>query len=202
MAEKRTETDKRGISHPTFVDRDGRKWTIALDFEVYRRVLTGCEVDLCDIVYPEQKCLRKLSDAITLVDVVWEIVQEQAIREGVREEQFAKAIDMSILQDVQRKLIDEMLFFSRSHPRAPIVMEAVAAAEKAEAMAKEEVERAMPEIRKQMRGFALGGSDGGSPGSSASTLADGPSVSLPGRRSSGSGKAGTTRRRSSPKQRK
>ena len=163
MAEKRTETDRRGISHPTFIDRDGRKWTIALDFEVYRRVLTGCEVDLCDIVYPEQKCLRKLSDAITLVDVVWEVVKEQAIREGVREEQFAKAIDMSILQDVQRKLIDEMLFFSRSHPRAPIVKEAVAAAEKAEAMAKEEVERAMPEIRKQMRGFALGGSAGGSP---------------------------------------
>jgi hypothetical protein len=202
MAEKRTETDRRGISHPTFIDRDGRKWTIALDFEVYRRVLTGCEVDLCDIVYPEQKCLRKLSDAITLVDVVWEVVKEQAIREGVREEQFAKAIDMSILQDVQRKLIDEMLFFSRSHPRAPIVKEAVAAAEKAEAMAKEEVERAMPEIRKQMRGFALGGSAGGSPGSSASTLANGPSVSLPGRRSSGSGKAGTTRRRSSPKPRR
>ena len=202
MAEKRTETDKRGISHPTFVDRDGRKWTIALDFEVYRRVLTECDVDLCDIVYPEQKCLRKLSDAITLVDVVWEIVKEQAIREGVREEQFAKALDMEILQGVQRKLVDEMLFFSRSHPRAPIVKEAVDAAEKVEVMARAEVEKAIPEIRKQMRGFVLGGSGGGSPGSSASTLADGPFASSRGRRSSGSAKSGTTRRRSLPKQRK
>jgi hypothetical protein len=202
MAEKRTETDRRGISHPTFLDLEQRRWTIALDFEVYRRVISNCDVDLCDIVYQEQKCLRQLSNTITLVDVIWEIVLEQAIQQGIREEQFAKAIDMTILADVQRKLIDEMLFFSRSHPRAAIVREAVDAAEEVEAKSRTEVAKAIPKIRKQMRAYALGGSDGGLRESSASIQASGPSANSPGRPSSDSGKSGTTRRHSSRKPRK
>lgn len=201
----RTETDRRGISHPTFTDTAGRRWTIALDFEVYRRVLSNYDVDLCDIVYAEQKCLKALDNPITLVDVLYEIVKVEAIGRKVDEVAFAKALDMAVIVDAQRKLVDEMIFFSRSHPRAQIVREAVAAYDRAEREARQQVAQEMPRIRKVMAGLdlsALGDSGGSSPESSASTPESGPFDNSPGPQGSGSGKAGITPRASSRKRRK
>lgn len=187
-------TDRRGIVHPRFTDREGRAWTIDLNFEVYRRVLGNCDVDLCDIVYEDQKCLVQLRDAVTLVDVLFEIVREQAAAMHVDEHAFAKAIDMEVLADALRKLIDEMLFFSRSHPRAAIVREAVSAADEAEKRMAKEVEKAIPTLRKKMQQAlsAPGGLDGLLRESSASTPESGPSDNSPGRPTDGSGKPGTT----------
>lgn len=201
----RGETDRRGISHPTFTDTSGRRWTLALDFEVYRRVLSNYDVDLCDIVYPEQKCLKALDNPITLVDVLYEIVKVEAIGRGVDEVGFAKALDMAVIVDAQRKLVDEMIFFSRSHPRAEIVREAVAAYDRAEAKARQEVEREIPRIRKVMADLnlsALGGLDGSLPESSAFIQGNGHSGSLHGQQESVSVKAGITRPASSRKPRK
>lgn len=187
-------TDRRGIVHPRFTDREGRTWTIDLNFEVYRRVLGNCDVDLCDIVYEDQKCLVQLRDAVTLVDVLFEIVREQAAAKGVDEHAFAKAIDMEVLADALRKLIDEMLFFSRSHPRAAIVREAVSAADEAEKRMAKEVEKAIPTLRKKMQQalYAPGGLDGLLRESSASTPESGPSDNSPGLPTDGNGKPGTT----------
>lgn len=205
MTTRQASTDRRGVAPPTFTDTIGRKWTLALDFDVYRRVLTNHEVDLCDIVYEEQKSLKQLDQPIVLVDVLYEICKLQAMQLGVNEMAFAQALDMPAVADAQRKLVDEMIFFSRSHPRAAIVREAVTAADEAERVARLEVERQIPQMReaiKKMVPSALGDLAGSSPGSSASTPGNGPSVNSHGPQVSGSENGGITRRRSSPSTRK
>jgi hypothetical protein len=117
MAEM-TETDRRGIIPRTFTDANGKKWAIELNFEVYRRVFANCDVDLCDIVFKEQKSLKQLANPVTLVDVLWEIVAEQAVKAGIDERDFARCLDLRAVDEAQEKLLDEMLFFSRSRPQA------------------------------------------------------------------------------------
>jgi len=187
-------TDRRGIVAPTIADRDGRRWTIDLNFDVYRRVLGNCDVDLCDIVYEEQRSLTQLQDPATLVDVLYEIVRDQADEQRVDERSFARSLDMPIVADALKKLIDQMLFFSRNHPRAAIVREAVTAADEAEKRMVKEVDKAIPTLRKKMQEAlsAPGGLDGLLQESLASTPGSGPSDNSPGRPTDGSGKPGTT----------
>ena len=151
MAE-RTETDRRGIIPKTFTDLTGMKWSLDLNFEVYRRVLANCDVDLCDIVYADQKCLKQLANPITLVDVLWEVCADQAVRAGIDEFGFARKLDMTVVDEAQRALLDEMLFFSRNHPRGKIVAEIVAAAKLKEKQMRDEVDLAFPAMKLELYG--------------------------------------------------
>ena len=195
-----TETDRRGIVAPTITDRDGRRWTIDLNFDVYRRVLGNCDVDLCDIVYEEQRSLTQLQDPATLVDVLYEIVRDQADEQRVDERSFARSLDMPIVADALKKLIDQMLFFSRNHPRAAIVREVVTAADEAEKRMVKEVDKAIPTLRKKMQEAlsAPGGLDGLLQESLASTPGSGPSDNWPGPPTANSERHGITPPASSP----
>ena len=208
MAE-RTKTDRRGIIPQTFTDLLGKKWTLELNFEVYRRVLTNCDVDLCDIVYAEQKCLKQLANPITLVDVLWEVVAFQAAEAHVDELAFAQALDMTVVDKAQRALLDEMLFFSRNHPRGKIVAEIVAAVKLKEKQMLDEVDRAFPAMKREIatmmaKGdpFAPGEPDTSLPESSGFIPESGPSDNSRGPRSESRLSGGTTPLASLPKRRK
>lgn len=208
MAE-RTETDRRGIVPQTFTDTTGKKWSLELNFEVYRRVLANCDVDLCDIVYADQKCLKQLANPITLVDVLWEVCADQAVRAGIDEFGFARKLDMTVVDKAQRALLDEMLFFSRNHPRGKIVAEIVAAAKLKEKQMLDEVDRAFPAMKREIETmmakgvpFAPGEPDTSLPESSGFIPESGPSANSRGPRSEGRSKDGTTPLASLPKRRK
>jgi hypothetical protein len=209
MMAERTETDRRGIIPQTFTDLEGKKWTLELNFEVYRRVLANCDVDLCDIVYAEQKCLKQLSNPITLVDVLWEVCADQAVAAGIDEFGFARKLDMTVVDQAQRALLDEMLFFSRNHPRGRIVAEIVAAAKLKEKQMLDEVDRAFPAMQREIaemmekgKLFAPGEPDTSLPESSGFIPESGPSANSHGPRSESRSKDGTTPLASLPKRRK
>lgn len=208
MAE-RTETDRRGIIPKTFTDTNGKKWSLDLNFEVYRRVLANCDVDLCDIVYAEQKCLKQLANPMTLVDVLWEVVAFQATEAHIDELAFAQALDMTVVDEAQRALLDEMLFFSRNHPRGKLVAEIVAAAKLKEKQMRDELDRAFPAMKREIATmmakedpFAPGGPDGSLPESSGFIPESGPSANSHGPRSESRSNSGTTPLASLPKRRR
>jgi len=208
MAE-RTETDRRGIIPKTFTDTNGKKWSLDLNFEVYRRVLANCDVDLCDIVYAEQKCLKQLANPMTLVDVLWEVVAFQAAEAHIDELAFAQALDMAVVDQAQRALLDEMLFFSRNHPRGKLVAEIVAAAKLKEKQMRDELDRAFPAMKREIATmmakedpFAHGGPDGSLPELSGFIPESGPSANSHGPRSESRSSGGTTPLASLPKRRR
>jgi len=209
MMAERTETDRRGIVPKTFTDLTGMKWSLDLNFEVYRRVLANCDVDLCDIVYADQKCLKQLANPITLVDVLWEVCADQAVRAGIDEFGFARKLDMTVIDEAQRALLDEMLFFSRNHPRGKIVAEIVAAAKLKEKQMLDEVDRAFPAIKREIaemmakgNPFAPGEPDTSLLESSGFIPESGPSGNSHGPRSESRSRDGITPLASLPKRRK
>ena len=204
-----TETDRRGIIPRTFTDANGKKWAIELNFEVYRRVFSNCDVDLCDIVFKEQKSLKQLASPDTFVDVLWEIVAEQAAKAGIDEVAFAKCLDLRAYDEAQEKLLDEMLFFSRSRPQVKGVEVIFDGARKKFKEGIARFEREFPEIRAKLiqemeewDPFAPGEPGGNSLASLESTQESGPFGNSRGQQLEGKSSVGTTLPVSSHKRRK
>lgn len=73
-----------------FLDKDDNPWKIELDAYAIRDVRKECGIDLAD---GDGAGLNKMADdPVLLVDVLWVLCREQAEKQGIKAEQFGKAL--------------------------------------------------------------------------------------------------------------
>lgn len=101
-----------------FKDTKGREWCIDINVLTLKKIKASCGVDLMDVVsFDEENGLKtglldKLgSDVCLLVDVLFSACKEQADRDGVSDEEFAKGLNGDVIDDASGKLLDELVDF-------------------------------------------------------------------------------------------
>ena len=74
-----------------FTDNAGRSWSLAVNVDAIKRVKSLLGVNLMDAV--EGTLLEKLvSDPVLLCDVIYAVCKPQADAQGVRDEDFGRAM--------------------------------------------------------------------------------------------------------------
>lgn len=179
----------------TFTDNAGREWRLLGNFGNYRRVHADTGVRLDDIGTENRKSLEQLSDAFTLGAVLWSMVEPEAEGRGVTPEQFAEAIDGTVLDKAYEALLEEMIFFCRPRMRQVLEMALRKVREadgKIQAAAAAAIQAAEKEVDAAIDQLILGSSVLNSPESSACTPTNGASESSSGPPPANSGSLGTT----------
>lgn len=120
----------------TFVDTAGRTWAVSVDVATVKRVRSLVDVDLLDL----EKSMPAIADPVTLCDVLYAIVQPQAEKAGVTDEQFGAAMGGDTLDAASNALLESLtLFFSG--PRRETLRKVLEKTKRAERLAAEAVDR-------------------------------------------------------------
>ncbi len=101
----------------TFQDADGRQWQIKLTLDSLERVEKATGVALDDIATNNPASLLAIASAVTLGNVLWHLVEPEAVKRGVLREQFADAMGGEQLDNARNELIQEQIEFSPRHWR-------------------------------------------------------------------------------------
>lgn len=185
----------------TFTDKAGRSWDLEATYASYARVKAHTGVSLFDLATEERKSLGQLADPFVLGQVIWCMVEPQAVSRGLTPEQFYEAFDGETLERSYNALVDEMVFFCPTRARKVLTV-AVQKVREADAVADKMVDERMPEIAKaideELARWTSGTLATSSPASSVSTPATGPSASFSPQSKGGSVNCGTTPAVSSP----
>jgi hypothetical protein len=153
----------------SFKDSEGRNWFVKLDLSTLERVEAATGVCLDDIASGTPKSIMQLQSPKTLADVLWCLVEPQAVEKKLSRGEFLASIGRDEIGDARKALHDEQVFFSPQEVREIMEM-CIAEAEANKAML---IEQAKSEVRKAMsEAFATS-----LPESSVSTLEAGASVS-------------------------
>lgn len=164
----------------TFKDKSGRSWDLEATYASYARVKAHTGVSLFDLATEERKSLEQLADPFTLGQVIWCMVEPQAVARNLEPEAFYEAFDGKTLEAAYNALIDEMVFFCPTRVQK-ILTVAVKKVREVDAAADKIAEERMPQIEaaidEELARWTCGPSGMSSPGSSASTPAPGPSAS-------------------------
>jgi hypothetical protein len=150
----------------TFTDSAGRTWTLAVTVGVVKRVRDLAGVDLIEAATGDL-WERLLEDPVLLVDTLYALVKPEADAGGVSDEEFGRALVGDALDGALAALEEELLAFFPRHQRVRAAANLLAAAEKAEARAKEA--RATLGPTPACPAARPGGSSGTSPGSADAT---------------------------------
>lgn len=179
----------------SFKDTKGREWRLDGNFASYGRVRDATGVKLYDIATENRDSLVQLSDALTLGQVLWAMVEPQAKAASVTPEDFASSFSGETVTAAYTALIDEMIFFC--HPRQRKLLEAIVkkvreAEERADQMVGEKIAQFESEIDSAIDQWTRGCLDMNLPGSSAFTPATGLSESCSTPPAAEDGKTGIT----------
>ena len=179
----------------TFKDKADRSWDLEATYASYARVKAHTGVSLFDLATEERKSLEQLADPFVLGQVIWCMVEPQAIARKLTPEAFYEAFDGKTLEASYNALIDEMVFFCPTRVQK-ILSVAVRKVREVDATADRIAEERMPEIEaaidEELARWTCGPSGMSSPASSASTPAPGPSASCSPQSKAGSESCGTT----------
>ena len=185
----------------TFKDNADRSWDLVATYASYARVKAHTGVSLFDLATEERKSLEQLSDPFVLGQVIWCMVEPQAVARSLTPEAFYGAFNGKTLEASYNALLDEMVFFCPTRVQK-ILTVAVKKVRELDAASEKAVEERMPEIEaaidQELARWTSGPSATSSPASSASTPAPGPSVSCSPQSGAGSESCGTTPVASSP----
>jgi hypothetical protein len=100
----------------SFNDTQGRPWTITLNVDAIRRVRSVLNVNLLEAI--EGKLLERLiTDPVLLCDILFVIVQPEAISKGVSDEDFGRALGGDVLDVATTALLEELVDFFPSAKR-------------------------------------------------------------------------------------
>jgi hypothetical protein len=164
----------------TFKDKADRSWDLEATYASYARVKAHTGVSLFDLATEERKSLEQLADPFVLGQVIWCMVEPQAIARKLTPEAFYEAFDGKTLEAAYNALIDEMVFFCPTRVQK-ILTVAVKKVRDVDAVADKVVEDRMPQIEaaidEELARWTCGPSGMSSPASSASTPDPGPSAS-------------------------
>lgn len=179
----------------TFNDKAGRSWDLEATYASYARVKAHTGVSLFDLATEERKSLQQLADPFVLGQVIWCMIEPQAVTRGLTPEQFYEAFDGETLERSYNALVDEMVFFCPTRARKVLTL-AVQKVREADAVADKMVDERMPEIGKaideELARWTCGALATNSPAPSAFTPAPGPYASFSPQSKDGSVSCGTT----------
>ena len=97
---------------PSFKDTHGREWLVTLNVAHVKRVRERLGINLADL--QEGGLLSRLADPVTLVDVLFVLVQPQADDINVSDEQFAAGLGGDTLSSASTALLEALCdFFPR-----------------------------------------------------------------------------------------
>jgi hypothetical protein len=94
---------------PSFKDTNGREWLVTLNVAQIKRVRVRLKINLADL--QEGNLLVRLSDPVTLVDVLFVLVQPQAEENSVTDEQFAAGLGGDTLYSASTALLEALCDF-------------------------------------------------------------------------------------------
>jgi hypothetical protein len=94
---------------PSFKDTNGREWLVTLNVAQVKRVRERLNINLADL--QEGNLLTRLADPVTLVDVLFVLVQPQAEEASVTDEQFAAALGGDTLSAASTALLEALCGF-------------------------------------------------------------------------------------------
>ena len=94
---------------PSFKDTNGREWLVTLNVAQVKRVRERLKINLADL--QEGNLLARLADPVTLVDVLFVLVQPQAEENSVTDEQFASALGGDTLSSASTALLEALCDF-------------------------------------------------------------------------------------------
>lgn len=94
---------------PSFKDTNGREWLVTLNVAQVKRVRERLGVNLADL--QEGNLLVRLADPVTLVDVLFVLVQPQADENNVTDEQFAASLGGDTLSAASTALLEALCDF-------------------------------------------------------------------------------------------
>jgi hypothetical protein len=189
----------------SFKTTDGVAWDIEGNMGSWARVKSQCNVDLTDIATDDRKSLEQLADAFQLTQVLWAIVEPQALQRHVTVDDFLGRMNGDTLVAAHMALLEEMVFFCPSRARTVLSL-MVDKLRAAEAAADKTLPTHLPEIERTMdeaiASLTCGTMPASSQESSESTPGAGAfgSSMLPSK--AASGRVGTTPARSSRRSRK
>ena len=96
----------------TFTDRQGRSWTIEINYTTLRRVRAITGIDLTRIVDPKSNVMEQLTgDPFVLFDCLVAILQPQLDERELTPEQFGEALDEESGDKASMALIEAIIDF-------------------------------------------------------------------------------------------
>lgn len=102
----------------SFVDRNGRSWSVVINIGAVKRVRALCELNLLELISVDEngktdsKTLDRLSgDIVLLVDVLYAVCKPEADKLGITDEQFGEAMSGDVIESASRVLLDEVVDF-------------------------------------------------------------------------------------------
>jgi hypothetical protein len=101
----------------TFTDTQGRPWTITFNVDAIRRVRSVLNINLLEAI--EGKLLERLiTDPVLLCDILFVVIQPEAISKGISDEDFGRALGGDVLEFATTALLEELVDFFPSAKRA------------------------------------------------------------------------------------
>src|SRR3990172_1759083 len=101
----------------TFVDTQGRTWTVTINVDAIRRVRSLLNINLLEIV--EGPLLERLvTDPVLLCDILFALCQPEAQSKNVSDEDFGRALGGDVLDGATTALLEELVDFFPSGKRA------------------------------------------------------------------------------------
>lgn len=94
---------------PAFKDTAGREWLVTISVAEVRRVRRTLSVNLADL--QAGKLLEQLSDPVTLVDVLYVLIEPQAFLRNLTDEQFGQAMGGDVLTAAATALLEALCDF-------------------------------------------------------------------------------------------
>ncbi len=100
----------------TFSDTQGRPWTITLNVDAIRRVRSVLNINLLEAI--EGKLLERLiTDPVLLCDILFVVIQPEAISKGISDEDFGRSLGGDVLDVATTALLEELVDFFPSAKR-------------------------------------------------------------------------------------
>lgn len=106
----------------TFTDTEGRVWEISLTISTIKRVKSILDVDLLALEVGEPALLTRLGiDVVLLCDVIFVLIQSQAVECEVTDEEFGAALGGDAILNAQTAFYEELVDFFRGLGRKDLV---------------------------------------------------------------------------------
>ena len=147
----------------TFVDTQGRTWTVTINVDAVRRVRSLLNIKLLEVV--EGPLLERLvTDPVLLCDILFALCQPEAQSKSVSDEDFGRALGGDVLDGATTALLEELVDFFPSAKRS-MFRKALEKLKKLEGMAIETATKRLEsdELERKMLA-ALAGTPGDSSG--------------------------------------
>ena len=162
----------------TFADTQGRTWTVIINVDVIRRVRSLLSINLLEAI--EGRLLERLiTDPVLLCDILFVVIQPEAIAKVVSDEDFGRSLGGDVLDLATTALLEELVDFFPSAKRT-VFRKALIKLKQLETLAIETATQRLEssELEERMKA-AISGTQVASTSGNSSGSSPGSPVSIP-----------------------